>query len=72
MVGGKYILHLHLLTLVYIIMITYNYTYIHIYIYIYVYVMSCHECYIRFIITEHEGHRPEGEVIISLILHGWA
>ena len=30
--------------------------------------MSCHECYIRFIITEPEGHRPEGEVIISLIL----
>ena len=33
----------------------------------YVNVMSCHECYIRFIITE-----PEGEVIISLILQEWA
>ena len=28
--------------------------------------MSCHECYIRFIIIEPKGRRPEGEVIISL------
>ena len=26
-----------------------------------------YECYIRFIITEHEGCRPEGEVIVNLI-----
>ena len=32
--------------------------------------MLCHahEYYMRFIITKHEGHRPKGEVIISLIL----
>ena len=26
---------------------------------VYVYVMSCHECYIRFIITEPSGRRPQ-------------
>ena len=57
----------------------YNILYIYIYIYIiyiyiyyiiyniYVYVITPFECYIRFIITEPEGHRPKGEVIINLI-----
>ena len=39
------------------------------YVYIYIYnlyiliekVMSCQECYIRFIITKQEGHRPQGQ-----------
>ena len=45
----------------------FGYIYIFIYLYIYVYVITPYECYIRFIITEHEGHRPKGEVIIILI-----
>ena len=30
-------------------------------------VITPHECYIKFIIMEHEGRRLEGEVIINLI-----
>ena len=35
----------------------------------YVYVISRHECCITFIITEPEGRRPKGEVIINVIQH---
>ena len=34
---------------------------------VYVKVITPYECYIKFIITEHEDRRPEGEVIINLI-----
>ena len=34
---------------------------------LYVKVITPYECYIRFIITEHECRRPEGKVIIILI-----
>ena len=48
----------------YILLLHNHQLYAHNYIYIYIY--TYYKCHIRFIIT-----KPEGEMIISLILHKW-